>query len=258
MPKKRKKKQEGAPEWVITYGDMMSLLLVFFIMLVSISEIKKKDEFRVISEEIRKAFGQVGGGAKIPSKRDPELSLIKRLEELQLVRRPEKARSNTTQKGMRGREWQVKTVRDGLIFTKGGRVTFEVGSADLSEEARFDLQTVADLVRGSNNKIEVRGHASPMEAQLGAIDLPGYGPVRDLDDLAYARAKAVRDFLISRQIGIRPERIVMSSAADHEPLVARKYEAEEHAQNRRAEIMLRESVIEDYTPGGAAAPAASP
>ncbi|MFN0196532.1 MAG: flagellar motor protein MotB, partial [Planctomycetaceae bacterium] len=30
----------GAPEWVVTYGDMMSLLLTFYIMLVSMSEMK--------------------------------------------------------------------------------------------------------------------------------------------------------------------------------------------------------------------------
>ena len=30
----------GVPEWVVTYGDMMSLLLTFFIMLVSLSELK--------------------------------------------------------------------------------------------------------------------------------------------------------------------------------------------------------------------------
>ena len=35
--------QGGVPEWVVTYGDMMSLLLTFFIMLVSMSELKMKD-----------------------------------------------------------------------------------------------------------------------------------------------------------------------------------------------------------------------
>ena len=32
----------GVPEWVVTYGDMMSLLLTFFIMLVSMSELKEE------------------------------------------------------------------------------------------------------------------------------------------------------------------------------------------------------------------------
>ena len=36
----------GVPEWVVTYGDMMSLLLTFFIMLVSMSELKDEGKNR--------------------------------------------------------------------------------------------------------------------------------------------------------------------------------------------------------------------
>ena len=31
----------GVPEWVVTFGDMMSLLLCFFILLQMFSELKK-------------------------------------------------------------------------------------------------------------------------------------------------------------------------------------------------------------------------
>ena len=40
----------GVPEWVVTYGDMMSLLLTFFIMLVSLSEIVAE---KAISDSVR-------------------------------------------------------------------------------------------------------------------------------------------------------------------------------------------------------------
>ncbi len=36
----------GVPEWVVTYGDMMSLLLTFFIMLVSMAEMKQDGKVR--------------------------------------------------------------------------------------------------------------------------------------------------------------------------------------------------------------------
>ena len=36
----------GIPEWVVTFGDMMSLLLTFFIMLVSLSEIKEEEKYQ--------------------------------------------------------------------------------------------------------------------------------------------------------------------------------------------------------------------
>ena len=42
--------QAGIPEWVVTFGDMMSLLLTFFIMLVSMSEIKEEKRYQAMVE----------------------------------------------------------------------------------------------------------------------------------------------------------------------------------------------------------------
>ncbi|MCC7407982.1 MAG: flagellar motor protein MotB, partial [Phycisphaeraceae bacterium] len=71
----------GAPEWVLTYGDMMSLLLCFFIMLVALSEIKEEDKFKAIATEIQKAFG-IQGGASGTNPTDAAKNLIKVLESM--------------------------------------------------------------------------------------------------------------------------------------------------------------------------------
>jgi chemotaxis protein MotB len=47
----------GVPEWVVTYGDMMSLLLTFFIMLVSLSDVKADAKYRAILESLQKYTG---------------------------------------------------------------------------------------------------------------------------------------------------------------------------------------------------------
>ena len=46
------------PEWVVTFGDMMSLLLTFFIMLVSMSEIKDEDRYQAMVESMVQRFGR--------------------------------------------------------------------------------------------------------------------------------------------------------------------------------------------------------
>ena len=48
----------GIPEWVVTFGDMMSLLLTFFIMLVSMSELKEDERYQAMVESFRQQFGQ--------------------------------------------------------------------------------------------------------------------------------------------------------------------------------------------------------
>ena len=224
----------------MTYGDMMSLLLCFFIILVSLSEIKKEDQYRAIVEEVQKAFGMKGGGGKVATKDDPKLSLIKRLEELQVRRTREPEPSNTDDPGMEGKDPQVTRVREGMLFTQGGRVTFEPGSADLSDRAKRDIKTVANLIRGYNNKIEIRGHAATMERRAeSAFD--------DLWTLSYARAKAVMDYLVSGEVGIRSDRVRLIANADAEPLVKRVYTATGQQPNRRAEILVMEVLVKAFT-----------
>ncbi len=47
----------GIPEWVVTFGDMMSLLLTFFIMLVSLSEIKEEETYQALVDSMQRQFG---------------------------------------------------------------------------------------------------------------------------------------------------------------------------------------------------------
>src|SRR5690606_21337153 len=47
----------GVAEWVVTYGDMMSLLLTFFIMLVSMSEVKEDEKYRAVMEALQHYLG---------------------------------------------------------------------------------------------------------------------------------------------------------------------------------------------------------
>ena len=49
--------EPGIPEWVVTFGDMMSLLLTFFIMLVSMSEMKEDEKYQAMVESFREQFG---------------------------------------------------------------------------------------------------------------------------------------------------------------------------------------------------------
>lgn len=233
----------GAPEWVLTYGDMMSLLLVFFIMLVAMSEIKKEDEYKAIVQEVQKAFGMHGGGGKTPTDDDPALSLMQRLEALNLQQQREENEANTTDPGMEGREASVTQVREGVKFAVGGRITFEPGSADLSEEARRQLRAVVEKhrIRGTNNIIELRGHAAPMELAVGG----GTREFSDLWELSHARAATVMRFLTGTEIGLAADRFRVIAAADSEPLARRAYTVADQEANRRVEMLVSETLVQD-------------
>jgi len=239
--KKCKCPPAGAPEWMVTYGDMMTLLLCFFVLIVSFSEIKKEDEFKAVVEEIQKAFGLKGGGGKMPTPEDPRLSIIERLDAIRLNNNTITARANTDDPGIEGREATVTRVREGLLYTVGGPVTFEPGSAELSDRTRAQPQQIVEQVRGHNNLIELRGHAAALELE-GADS--AYG---DLWSLSHARAKAAMDFLTSEEVGLRPERFRLIANADREPLEQRAYSAAQDKPNRRVELIESEALVEDFT-----------
>lgn len=236
---RRKKKQElGAPLWVVTYGDMMSLLLCFFILLAAFSELKQDHEYQRVITAVKEAFGFSGGVGVMPTDDPPMRSMIEALEEIARNQAKESKVSQTNEKGVSGRETRVSRVHDGLMFTIGGHLTFEPGSAVLKQGARQELVRVAQLLKGRNNKIAIRGHAALKK-------LPPGSPFQNLRDLSYARAAAVADIL--RDDGGIPDRVlVLEALGATEPVALRRYSPDELTENRRVEIVMLESMVSDY------------
>mgnify|MGYP005636897799 CR=1 FL=1 len=71
MGKKREKKPDeqkaGAPDWMITYSDMVTLLLTFFVMLLAMASFEDPGRVDKVIESLRRAFG-VGGYSPKPEK----------------------------------------------------------------------------------------------------------------------------------------------------------------------------------------------
>ena len=59
----------GAPDWMVTYGDLMTLLLCFFVLLFSFSSLETK-KFESLKESMRGAFGVLKGESTTLGKGD--------------------------------------------------------------------------------------------------------------------------------------------------------------------------------------------
>lgn len=238
MPKKKQKKEEGAPLWVMTYGDMMSLLLVFFILILSLSEIRREDEYMEKVELIQKAFGLKGGGGDLPTENDPEMSLV---EIMDLISEPEKKipeRSEVLDPAPDGKHEQTTTVRPGIQQPVAGLAIFEPGSWELLPAQRRRLVESGEFFRGLNNKIEIHGHAASHEAALGEAS-------PDVMTLSFRRARAVMRAL-TEEMGVRRERIRLVANGDLEPRAVRAYGEAAQQPNRRVEIILTEGMVEEF------------
>jgi chemotaxis protein MotB len=210
MAMAEEEEQAGIPEWVVTFGDMMSLLLTFFIMLVSLSEIKQKEQYQAMAESFRRRFGhETAALSMMPGRSKPRNARLAKLAVLGRARRADTLRGGDKVKAPVGDYPRVQAIRQAEQATRGGVVYFEEGHADLSEQHKRILQATAQVIGGKPQKVEIRGHTS-------SRPLASDSPYQDHWDLAYRRCRNVMQFLV--KLGIDPQRLRISVAAHNEPL----------------------------------------
>jgi len=237
MAIKKREAPSGAPDWIVTYGDMMSLLLCFFIMLAALANYDKQDKRLMTAiESIREALGFEGQAGWLPAEEIDLNALSQQLQEVvRLQHQNNRARADA--EGLEGPDAAVRNIRDGVEFVVGGPVAFDRFSAELRPQAEPLLAGFAEQVRGFRNKLEIRGHAT-------REPLPDESPFSSDMALAFARGEAVRLKLI--ELGVAPERIRVSAAGPYEPLISPAYGEGQLSQNRRVEIRVFDTYVEDF------------
>ena len=236
MVKRTKKSEHRLPAWVLTFGDMMTLLLCFFILLQMFSEVKKDREYQKVITAIKEAFGYSGGIGVLPIKDPPVRSIIERLEEMALKKYQSTKTSRSPTRSIEGAHVRVKKLREGLVFGIGGPAMFDEHSAQVKPAARGELKKLSVMLAGRNNKIVVRGHAATKY-------LLSPSPYRDLDELSYHRARNVKDILV--ELGLEDRVFRMEAVGTREPARPRAVDPNEAAENRRVEIILTEQLVEE-------------
>ena len=235
--KRQPEAPKGAPDWLVTYGDAMTLLLCFFVIIVSMSEVKRDERFQQVMESLKRAFGGYEGAVgEVPIENVPANTLIAKLMELEAPI-SKKKQGDSDDEGIHGKKFRVTNVRDGLEVVVGGRITFDRFSATLKPEGRILIGRAAERLRGYNTKILIRGHATHEP-------LPDDSLYEDARDLSYARARAVA--LELERNGVRRVRLILVGVGDTEPLVRQAYTEDRRALNRRVEILVTEDLIDDY------------
>jgi chemotaxis protein MotB len=234
--RKRDNSSGGVPEWVVTFGDMMSLLLCFFILLQMFSELKKDHEYQRVITAIKDAFGFSGGIGVLPTDDIPLKSMIEVLETMAHKTYTDTQVSQNDVSGVDGPHMRVKSVREGISFIIGGPSTFDEYSAEVKEPVKAELAKLAVMLKGRRNKIEIIGHAQ-------AKYLKPDGPWASLDELSFVRAQNIKKALV--ELGLDDRVFRLQAAGAREPAHPRALDPVDAAENRRVEIILTEQLVEE-------------
>lgn len=237
MGKKKGPEAPAIPEWVLTYGDMMSLLLCFFILLSAFSELKQPREYQKVLEAIKEALGSSGSVGSIPIDGNPSNSMVSLLEEIKNIDHDRPTQAVQEDPSVVGSREKVQSMFDGPKHLLTGAMEFDPGSATLNERVKAKLKDeVTPRVRGIRQVVMVRGHAWGLEDRSGGFDL---------DELSYRRAQAVKDFLV-RECGVDPRVLRVVASGDSEPTSVGP--GSPGQSNRRVDLLQTETYAEDLHP----------
>ena len=235
MAIKIEEEEAGIPEWVVTFGDMMSLLLTFFVLLFSMSEVKQEHSQALI-QSLRHRFGHENSTASmVPGPVSPMNSAIARLASMGRAQRMNTMNGGDKVKAPVGDHARVRAIRPADETTLGGVVEFAEGQGELSAEAIKTIEATAAIIIGKPQKIDVRGHTT-------ARPLPPDSPYCNHWDLAYSRAYLVLQKLID--CGIQENRLRLTTASDTEPQHISPTD-EQRRKNARVEILMLDELTKD-------------
>lgn len=209
------KNRETQEDWLLTYGDMMTLLLCFFIVIVTVSFV---DESKY--EQVAKNFAKAMG-AKEDKIQKVSFDTVKM--EIEDIVFKEKLQNQI----------QVEVTPKGVAINVQGKVFFSSGRSDLSAGAILILHKIAKALRKVPYFITVEGHTDsvPIKSRIFPSNW----------DLSSARASRVVNFFIKEDI--QKSKLKAVGLADTHPLFPEttpdgRYIPANQAKNRRVVILI--------------------
>ncbi len=235
--------EESSGDWIVTFSDLMSLLLTFFILLFSFSTVEQ-NKFKQLLESIKDALGvqQVPEAGTREGLEAIHLDTLKKevaVDELgAMVQREMKEIQSKVEEYILKNKLQglvnVQVGDRGAVITISDVVIFPQGEAEFNPDAYPILEKMVDLLKQFPYKVRVEGHTD--NVPIHTEKYPSNW------ELSTARAARIVRYFISR--GIPPERLSAMGFAHYRP-IADNNTPEGRAQNRRVEIVYtRESIIE--------------
>jgi chemotaxis protein MotB len=223
--------EEGAPMWVVTFGDLMSLLMCFFVLLLSFSEMDRK-KYKMVSGSMAQAFGiqrekpvfESPRGQKMIAKEFDQAVIITKIEEAikpiidEIKNEYEELKDAV----------ELEIGEDTVTIRMMGETTFDTGKAELHPVFRPLLEKIGAVLSQTKGEIIIAGHTDnvPLSGGLFGSNL----------GLSMARAGSVAEYLL-RTTSIDPTRLSTMGFGEYRPLASNDT-AQGRRKNRRVEIIV--------------------
>lgn len=212
--------------WMITFSDLISLLLAFFVLLFSMYSVKF-DRWQSTVDSLSEALNPRRADAVAPFTSPFNIGKVsqKRVIDLDYL-------ATLLQQSLKSdallAESQIMRRADRLIVAVPGDLLFDPGRAVLSEKARNAIFNLGGILRSLGNQIGVNGHSDPVP--LTSSEYASNW------ELSLARAAAVANSL--RRSGYEKDIVAYGFADSRYDELPRMNEAERQALARRVDVVV--------------------
>ena len=228
--KKEDKQKAGSPEYMLTYGDMMTLLLCFFVMLLSMSSIDEA-KFHVAASSFQNAFsGVLKDFPTIPihkeilkprlggDEQNKRMAIQAAREIMEVIKKEELDEAI-----------KVEVTAKGIAIKVSDPMLFDVGKADIKPYFAGMLSEIFRIIdKIPDNEIRIEGHTD--NTPIHTRDFPSNW------ELSTARAVNVIKFLHTKG-GLHPSRLSAVGYGEYRPVVPNTT-SENKQKNRRIEMYV--------------------
>lgn len=234
MPPRSRKKSGGAPKdaWLITFSDLMTLLLTFFVLLLSMSSMDRSYISRVTVFVSDVSLMTQRSAGRIPTTMQIVIELLenpreavrkqKRIKDLLF---PDDIMPSAIDRATLEENLQILARDEGVALVLSDKLLFDLGQAELKPLAKPVLERIGEVLAYMTAPVNVAGHSD----SVGGRSLANY-------ELSERRALGVLDFYLD--YGLDPRRMSVSAYGPDQPLVEgdgpRAWD-----KNRRVEILVK-------------------
>lgn len=213
--------------WVMTYADMMSLLLTFFVLIVSFSSLQQS-KFKQAAASLQEAFGLMEHPEAVIEFQNPVYpDHINESENTDVYYEMQELEQVILETGLDS-EVEIQLQENGVMFRIQAPFLFGSGLAALRDESRSVLEELSVMFKKFPYQIRIEGHTDSMP--INSERFPSNW------ELSSARAVTVARYF--QGLGLPPERIAATGYGEYHP-IGDNASADGREKNRRVEIFLQ-------------------
>lgn len=235
MKKHEEHEKENSERWLLTYSDLITLLMIFFVIMYAISNVDAQ-KYQVLSQSLNGALDPsgLGGAGSGGTASGGGIDLSAALEEgesdkmdPELIAAAEEIKKLIREKNLQDKV-SVSVQERGVVVGLMNTVLFDPGSTHIKAEAIPTLVAIGQIANGVHNYIRVEGNTD--DVPMNTPQIPSNW------ELSVIRATEVLKLLIN-QSEVAPDRISAVGYGEFRPSVPNT-SAENRAKNRKVDIVI--------------------